>query len=120
MEVNLGNSDAGLGNDQAFEPGHLIESDIANHIHRASVFIALYSQDYACSPWCYDELRIATSLHNNTKIKLWLLTLDDTRIILPEARNIVTIPARDRGELEGKLNQQLDRFNNNACVMTKV
>ncbi len=96
--------------DQDFEPGNLIEADIANHIHRASVFIALYSQDYACSPWCYDELRIATSLHSNTKIKLWLLTLDNTRIVLPEARNIVTLPARSRSELEGKLNQQLDRL----------
>ena len=93
-----------------FEPGNLIETEIFNHIRKASVFISLYSQAYACSPWCYDELQEAASLHQKGSLRLWLLTLDDTRIVLPTARDIVTIPARSRIELEAKLSKHLDRL----------
>jgi hypothetical protein len=48
------------------------------------------------APWCFDELELAVKRGKT----LWLLCVDDTRIVPPAARNLISYPARSREELE--------------------
>ena len=38
--------------DQNFEAGQPIPTEIDQHIYHAEVFIAIWCKEYACSPWC--------------------------------------------------------------------
>lgn len=42
-----------------FGAGHAIPNLIKEAIFEATIFIALWSSEYACSPWCFDEMEIA-------------------------------------------------------------
>ena len=88
--------------DDAFEEGKSITNSIKEEIHKSDVFIALWCREYACSPWCYDELSLALQRHKAGVMKLWLLCIDDTRIVPPDARDLLFVPAltRDRLSLE--------------------
>lgn len=86
-----------------FGPGQMLQGEIEGYIHQATVFIALWCQDYACSPWCFDELELALELQQDTVLEVWLFCLDDTRIVPKNARNIVSYPAVSRNELEGHI-----------------
>ena len=101
-----------LRDDQHFKPSENIPQAIQDRINQATVFIALWGREYACSPWCYDELSIA--LHNHlTKGKgLWIFSLDTTRMVHPLARDRVTIPASTRPELAAGLLQLLQAWQN--------
>ncbi len=89
--------------DRDFEPGSSILGEITGYIHHADIFISLWCQEYACSPWCFDELSIALQRHKAGKLSLWIFSLDQTRIVPPDARDIITYPIRNREELEGRL-----------------
>lgn len=95
--------------EHAFECGRDLVTEINNHIHRANVFIALWCREYACSPWCYDELDLALDRAEAREMRLWLLCLDNTRIVPPKARKIITHKCEDRAGLESKILQLLDR-----------
>jgi len=42
-----------------FGAGHAIPNEITEAIYAANVFIAIWCVEYACSPWCFDELELA-------------------------------------------------------------
>jgi len=85
-------------------PGEDIPSSITENIFKSDIFIALWCAEYACSPWCYDELNIALKSHVNKPGKsLWIFALDETRMIHPQARNLLSYPINNRSELEGKI-----------------
>lgn len=86
-----------------FGAGHDIPGRIREAIHSADVFIALWCREYACSPWCFDELEMAMDRKNNDALQLWILCVDDTRIVPPRARNLVYYRATSREELEGRV-----------------
>jgi hypothetical protein len=79
-----------------FGAGRPLPGEITENIHRANVFVAIWCREYACSPWCFDELELAI----NRGKTLWLLCVDETRIVPPAARNLISYPARNREELE--------------------
>jgi hypothetical protein len=83
-----------------FEPGKPITSAIEEAIYSASVFIAIWSKEYACSDWCFDELSLALQRQDAGKLKVWILCVDNTRIVPPGARNLTNYPAHSREELE--------------------
>jgi hypothetical protein len=83
-----------------FEAGRPIPREITESIHRANVFVAIWCKDYACSPWCFDEFELALNRHEQSGLALWILCVDDTRIVPPAARSLVNYPARSREELE--------------------
>jgi hypothetical protein len=93
-----------------FGAGRPLLQEIMEHVHGAHVFVALWCREYACSPWCFDELEIALTRHAAGKILLWLLCLDDTRMVPPVARNLVNYPAKTREELEKQLLTLLERL----------
>jgi len=86
-----------------FGAGDEIPAQITEKIYESNVFIAVYCADYACSPWCYDELELALDRKELGKIKLWIFCVDDTRIVSKRARNLNCIRTKSREEMEGKL-----------------
>jgi hypothetical protein len=92
-----------------FGAGRPLPGEIRENIHRATVFIAIWCREYACSPWCFDELQLALDRSEAGATTLWLLCVDDTRIVPPGARNLVSYPSKDREELERHLLILLDR-----------
>jgi hypothetical protein len=93
-----------------FGAGHEIPGLIKEAVHAADVFIATWCREYACSPWCFDELEMALDRLEAGSLKnLWILRVDDTRMIPRRARNLRTLPIRSRQELEGEVLNLLER-----------
>ena len=77
--------------------------EVEEHLARCDVFVALWSRDYACSPWCHDELSAALIRHRAGTLALWLLRVDDIRIVLPEARGLIAYDCFERDRLAATL-----------------
>ncbi|MCZ8514337.1 toll/interleukin-1 receptor domain-containing protein [Paenibacillus filicis] len=86
-----------------FGVGKNILNEIEKNIRSANIFIATWCKEYACSPWCFDELELALDLSESRGMKVWIFNVDGTRLIPKRARNILTYPVRTREELEGTL-----------------
>jgi hypothetical protein len=101
VEMLLRRRDHVLYRDESdFSAGQLLQGEIDGYIHQATVFIALWCKEYACSPWCFDELELALELQKAGSLQVWLLCLDDTRIVPRSARGIVHYAAKCRKDLE--------------------
>jgi TIR domain len=87
-----------------------ITNAIQENINKADVFISLWCKEYACSPWCFDELSIAVHKKNKDKYSIWILCLDDTRIVHPEARNLLHFKVKSREEIEGRISLLLEKY----------
>lgn len=95
-----------------FGPGQNVLHEIESYLESADVFVAVWCQEYACSPWCFDELDSALQRHRKGQMELWLFRVDDTRIVPREARNLLNHRLHNREEIEGlilKLIEQLGR-----------
>lgn len=86
-----------------FGAGDEIPNQITEKLYASNVFIAVYCADYACSPWCYDELELALDKNESKEMELWIFCVDDTRIVSKRARNLVHYRVKTRDEIEGKL-----------------
>lgn len=91
-----------------FEAGKPILSEISEKIFSADIFIALWCKEYACSPWCYDELEQALDRHQSGSLRVVLLSLDQTRIISPRARPLIGYTCYTRVELETRVRAVID------------
>ena len=90
-----------------FGAGHQILDEIREAIHKCNVFIAVWCQEYACSPWCYDELELALKRQAENKLELWIFSVDDTRLVPPEIRKAITYPVNSRKEIDGVIGRLL-------------
>ncbi len=86
-----------------FGSGQPIPAEIDQHLYQADVFLAISCKDYACSPWCFDELDLALKRHKEGRLSLWLLCVDDTRVVPPAARELLNYTIGSRKELEGTI-----------------
>lgn len=84
-----------------FGAGQPVQAEIDQHLYQADVFVAIWCKEYACSPWCFDELDLALKRHREGTLALWLLCVDDTRVVPPAARELLNYPISTRRELEG-------------------
>jgi hypothetical protein len=89
--------------EENFEPSADTQAEIIKNIKRASVFVALWCREYACSPWCFDELEIGLERHSKGLAELWIFCIDDTRIVPKAARALNYYPVNSREQLEGKI-----------------
>lgn len=99
-----------LRDETSFETGHAIPDQIRESIFSSDIFLALWSADYACSPWCFDEIEIALDRLERKQISLWILQLDDTRIVPPRARDKLSHPASDREQMKSILTSLLSKI----------
>jgi hypothetical protein len=99
-----------LRDDKDFAPGAVLPSEIRDNIHKAEVFVAIWCREYACSPWCFDELELALDRSQSGAQTILLLNVDGTRVVPPRARDIVSYPATSRHDIEGYLLKFLERL----------
>jgi hypothetical protein len=92
-----------------FGAGHIIPNAIREAIFGANIFIALWSAEYACSPWCFDELELALDRHAEGTLSLWLLRIDKTRLVPLRARDLIYYDCDTRDKLEGRMIELLGR-----------
>lgn len=90
-----------------FGAGHSIPTLIREAIFEAHVFVVLWSSAYACSPWCFDEMELALDRHEQGKLELWILRVDNTRIVPRRARGLLFYDAPSRAEVESRILQLL-------------
>jgi hypothetical protein len=96
-----------------FGAGHEIPNKIQEAIYSADVFVAVWCREYACSPWCFDELELALERHAQKLLELWILCVDETRIVPRRARDLVYYQIKSRDELEGRIVSLLDKLEEN-------
>lgn len=94
--------------DEDFEPSAETQAEIIKNINRANIFISLWCREYACSPWCFDEMEMALDRKERGLSDLWIICIDDTRMVPKAARDRVYYSAKTREELEGKILFLLD------------
>ncbi len=99
-----------LRDEQDFSPGNPLPGEISEFINKATHFIALWSAEYACSPWCFDEFVKALSRHAAGNLKLWILRVDKTEIVPPDARALLHYRLEGRGEIESQINKLLGQI----------
>jgi hypothetical protein len=101
FEVFLGDDEGGT--DQT------ITASIAHRINSADVFVTLWDEHYARSPWCFDEINQALQLKQLGALEIWLFILDDSLIVPPAARRLCAISVRSESELMSVVADQLSR-----------
>jgi TIR domain len=89
--------------EEDFEPSAETQAEIIKNIQQANVFLALWCMEYACSPWCFDEMDMALERYQKGLTDLWIFCIDDTRIVPKAARTLNYYIAKSRQELEGKV-----------------
>jgi hypothetical protein len=94
--------------EEDFRAGTKTYEEIRQHIFKATVFVALWCKDYACSPWCFDELDLALDRNDEGKMALWIVVVDETRIVPPRARGLTFMNGRSRAEIEASIRHFLD------------
>ncbi|MDB6011754.1 MAG: hypothetical protein JWL65_4004 [Gammaproteobacteria bacterium] len=92
-----------------FGAGHSLPDAIREAIYAADVFIALWCVEYACSPWCFDEIELALDRKEAGKMELWVFSLDGTRFVPKRMRDRNVLPVKSRLELEGEVIKLIDR-----------
>lgn len=89
--------------EEDFEASGDTQAEITKNIKQANVFVALWCREYACSPWCFDELEIALERHSKGLADLWIFRIDDTRIVPKAARSLNYYSVNSRAKLEAKI-----------------
>ena len=89
--------------EEDFEPSADTQAEIIKNIKLANVFVALWCREYACSPWCFDELEIGLERHSKGLTELWIFCIDDTRVVPKAARALNYYPVNSREKLESKI-----------------
>ncbi|MED2794119.1 toll/interleukin-1 receptor domain-containing protein [Bacillus wiedmannii] len=92
-----------------FGAGYAIPKQIEEAIYAADIFIAVWCAEYACSPWCFDELELALDRCETGKLKLWIICTDETRIVPVRARNLINYTVSTRDDIEGRILKLLER-----------
>ena len=93
-----------------FDAGLEISAQLREQIFAADVFIGIWCKEYACSPWCNDELETALE-RKAAGLHVWMVCVDDTRMVPRGARGVLHLTsARSRDEIEAKILAQLSRL----------
>jgi hypothetical protein len=102
LEVYRDERDFGAGRD--------LPHEVVDYIERSNVFVVVWCKEYACSPWCYDELEHALKRYDEGKTQLWIMCVDETRIVPPGARRLLNFPSRTREQIERHLLTLLEKW----------
>lgn len=99
--------------EEDFEPAAETQEEIIKNIKRSNVFVAIWCKEYACSPWCFDELELAIQRRKDGLSELWIFCVDDTRMVPRGARTLNYYVVDSREALEGKILHLLKRLQEN-------
>jgi hypothetical protein len=72
----------------------MVSASIEQAVLKSDVCAILWSRHYAVSPWCYDELSLASCRQTLGQMTIWLFNLDDSRIAPASVRKLPAISVR--------------------------
>jgi nucleoside phosphorylase len=72
----------------------MVNPTIEDAVLSADLFVVLWSRSYALSRFCYDEIELALRRHRVGELQLWIINLDGSDIVPPEARALPQALAR--------------------------
>jgi len=84
-----------LTGDNEFRTDQLVGASIEQAILKSNICVILWSQNYALSPWCYDELALAIDRHSLGQMEIWFFNLDDSMVVPTQARKLTMISVRN-------------------------
>jgi nucleoside phosphorylase len=80
---------------------------IDEYIMQSQLFIALWTKNYALSPWCHDELMFAINREKSGLMNILIIQLDDTPVIPTEARGLNIIANKNVSAIKTSLSEIL-------------
>ncbi|MFD5056025.1 TIR domain-containing protein [Streptomyces tendae] len=83
-----------LVGEKELRPDRMVNPTIEDAVLSADLFVVLWSRSYALSRFCYDEIELALRRHAVGEIQLWIISLDGSDIVPPEARALPQALAR--------------------------
>jgi hypothetical protein len=110
-------TEAGLNvllGDKEFSPSRTVEAAIEDAVLRADLFIVLWSKSYAASRYCFDEIDLALQRHRAGETQLWIINLDESDIVPPDARNLPQATARTPNQLVMLVRELLEYATSNG------
>jgi len=91
--------------------GEELGKRLAAELEQAELFVATWSQEYACSPHCMDELERALRRWSEGRTLVWIVLLDGTRLVPKIARRnlkaLDPIPGTETKLLESNIAARL-------------
>ncbi|NET38545.1 MAG: toll/interleukin-1 receptor domain-containing protein [Cyanothece sp. SIO1E1] len=96
--------------EEDFDPAAETQKEIIKNIKRSNVFVAIWCKEYACSPWCFDELELAIQRRKDGLSELWIFCVDDTRMVPRDARTLNYYSVDSREALEAKILHLMNRL----------
>lgn len=92
IEIFTGDNE--IRNDQ------MVPASIEQAVIKSDICVILWSKNYALSPWCNDELALATERHSHGQMGIWLFNLDDSMVVPMQARKFSAISVRSPTAME--------------------
>jgi hypothetical protein len=83
-----------LFGERELPPERTVESAIEEAVLRSDLFIVLWSRSYAASRYCYDEIQLALQRHRAGALELWIINVDGSDVVPPDARGLPLVVAR--------------------------
>lgn len=80
-----------LTGDNEIRTDQMVTATIEQVLLKCDVCIVLWSENYAVSPWCYDELIFATDRRSQGQMDVWFFNLDDSLVVPTQARHLPEI-----------------------------
>ncbi|MFE0258196.1 TIR domain-containing protein [Streptomyces sp. NPDC059010] len=80
--------------ERELRPDRMVNPTIEDAVLSADLFVVLWSRSYALSRFCYDEIELALRRHKVGELQLWIINLDGSDIVPPEARALPQALAR--------------------------
>jgi nucleoside phosphorylase len=102
LEVLLGEHE--IGSEQ------MAQASIEQALQKSDICVILWSQSYAVSPWCYDELILATKRFALGQMGVWLFNLDGSVVVPIEARKLTGISVRSSSAMERVVGEILTKY----------
>lgn len=100
-----------LFGERALPSDRTVEMAIEDAVLRSDLFIVLWSRSYAASRYCYDEIDLALRRHRAGELRLWIINLDGSPIVPPDARHLPTLTARTPGDVVAVVRDLLAKRN---------
>lgn len=92
--------------EEELKGGDLWRQTLSDGIASADAFVALWSQEYALSEMCWDEIEQALDENEARGMQILIITLDPTPVLPRRARDMQVLPGSTRREIRaGLLNE---------------
>jgi nucleoside phosphorylase len=88
-----------LVGDTTIRDERMVQSTIEEAILQSDVCVVFWSQAYAVSRWCSDELDLALERARVSELQIWIFNLDGSDIVPRSARHLPQVVVRSAKEL---------------------